>query len=165
MHETPAVTADMVVLPGVLGSRTLRCTEQVRLRSSPAVPRDGCPVARPSPPTLRLPRGRGGLRRKAHAEPLPSFAHRKAPRAFHLSPADRPGLALHYRCCDYAALQSRPPPPWSRDGVSCIMRARITGCFHAGVLASLGHAATGVRAVSGSLRRRAHSEVRQGPPR
>ena len=35
--------------PGVLGSRTLRRTEQVRLRSSPAVPRDGSPVARPSP--------------------------------------------------------------------------------------------------------------------
>jgi len=49
MHEPPAPTADLVVLPGVLGSRTLRRTEQVRLRSSPSVPRDGCPVARPSP--------------------------------------------------------------------------------------------------------------------
>jgi len=33
MHEPPAATADMAVLPGVLGSRTLRRTEQVRLRS------------------------------------------------------------------------------------------------------------------------------------
>ena len=48
MHEPPAAIADLTVLPGVLGSRTLRRTEQVRLRSSPAVPRDGCPVARPS---------------------------------------------------------------------------------------------------------------------
>ena len=50
---------------------TLRRTEQVRLRSSPAVPRDGCPAARPSPrsrygvscimraSTRRLPRGWG----------------------------------------------------------------------------------------------------------
>jgi len=35
MHETPAATADLDVLPGVLGSRTLRRTEQVRLRSEP----------------------------------------------------------------------------------------------------------------------------------
>ena len=35
MHEPPAATADMAVLPGVLGSRTLRRTEQVRLRSDP----------------------------------------------------------------------------------------------------------------------------------
>jgi len=49
MHESPAAIADTAVLPGVLGSRTLRRTEQVRLRSSPAVPRDGCPMARPSP--------------------------------------------------------------------------------------------------------------------
>jgi len=33
MHEPPAATADLAVLPGVLGSRTLRRTEQVRLRS------------------------------------------------------------------------------------------------------------------------------------
>jgi hypothetical protein len=31
MHEPPAPTADMAVLPGVLGSRSLRRTEQVRL--------------------------------------------------------------------------------------------------------------------------------------
>jgi len=31
-HEPPAATAAMAVLPGVLGSRTLRRTEQVRLR-------------------------------------------------------------------------------------------------------------------------------------
>jgi hypothetical protein len=35
MHEPPAPTADLAVLPGVLGSRTLRRTEQVRLRSEP----------------------------------------------------------------------------------------------------------------------------------
>jgi len=35
MHEPPAATADLAVLPGVLGSRTLRRTEQVRLRSEP----------------------------------------------------------------------------------------------------------------------------------
>jgi hypothetical protein len=34
-HEPPAATADMAVLPGVLGSRTLRRTEQVRLRFEP----------------------------------------------------------------------------------------------------------------------------------
>jgi hypothetical protein len=33
MHEPSAATADLAVLPGVLGSRTLRRTEQVRLRS------------------------------------------------------------------------------------------------------------------------------------
>jgi hypothetical protein len=32
-HEPPAATADMAVLPGVLGSRTLRGTDKVRLRS------------------------------------------------------------------------------------------------------------------------------------
>ena len=37
-------TVDMDVLPGVLGSRTLRCTVQVRLGSNPAVPRDGFPA-------------------------------------------------------------------------------------------------------------------------
>jgi len=35
MHESPAATADLAVLPGVLGSRTLRRTKQVRLRSEP----------------------------------------------------------------------------------------------------------------------------------
>jgi hypothetical protein len=35
MHEPSATTADLAVLPGVLGSRTLRRTEQVRLRSEP----------------------------------------------------------------------------------------------------------------------------------
>src|SRR5512139_3304419 len=33
MHEPPAATADLAVLPGVLRSRTLRRTEQVRLSS------------------------------------------------------------------------------------------------------------------------------------
>jgi hypothetical protein len=31
-HESLAPTADLAVLPGVLGSRTLRRTEKVRLR-------------------------------------------------------------------------------------------------------------------------------------
>ena len=39
MHEPPAATADVAVLSGVLGSCTLRRTEQVRLRSEPL--RDG----------------------------------------------------------------------------------------------------------------------------
>ena len=34
-HESPAATADMTVLPRVLGCRTLRRTVQVRLRSNP----------------------------------------------------------------------------------------------------------------------------------
>jgi hypothetical protein len=50
MNSRPGVTAtaDMAVLPGVLECCTLRRTVQVRLGSNPAVPRDGCPVARPS---------------------------------------------------------------------------------------------------------------------
>ena len=49
MNSRLGVTAteDMAVLPGVLGCRTLRRTVQVRFGSNPAVPRDGCPVARP----------------------------------------------------------------------------------------------------------------------
>ena len=45
MHEPPATTADLAVLPGVLGSRTLRRTDKYVSGSSPC----GCPVARPSP--------------------------------------------------------------------------------------------------------------------
>ncbi|MGB5923247.1 MAG: hypothetical protein WBH36_13535, partial [Syntrophobacteria bacterium] len=50
MNSRPGVTAttDMDVLPGVLGCRPLQRTVQVRLGTNPAVPRDGCPVARPS---------------------------------------------------------------------------------------------------------------------
>ncbi len=55
-HEELAATADMTVLPGVLGCSfgfaqdrlPLRRTVQVRLGSNPAVPRDGCPVEQPS---------------------------------------------------------------------------------------------------------------------
>ena len=36
-HELPAATADITVLPGVLGCRTLRRTVQVRLGFDPAV--------------------------------------------------------------------------------------------------------------------------------
>src|SRR5512137_456302 len=45
MHEPPAATADMAVLPGVLGSRTLRRTDKYASGPSPC----GCPVARPPP--------------------------------------------------------------------------------------------------------------------
>ena len=45
-HELLAATADMAVLPGVLGCRTLRRTVQVRLGSNPAVPRDEFPGTR-----------------------------------------------------------------------------------------------------------------------
>jgi len=53
--------------------------------------------------------GRDGLRRKAHPEPLPSLDGRSDPQASHHNPAQRPSLALHYQCRDYAPLQSRPP--------------------------------------------------------
>jgi len=45
MHKPPAMTADMAVLPGVLGSRTLRRTDKYASGPSPC----GYPVARPSP--------------------------------------------------------------------------------------------------------------------
>jgi hypothetical protein len=45
MHEPPATTADMAVLPGVLGSRAFRRTEKYASGPSPC----GYPVARPSP--------------------------------------------------------------------------------------------------------------------
>jgi len=50
MNSRHGVTAttDMAVLYGVLGCRPLRRTVQVLLEANPAVPRDGCPVARPS---------------------------------------------------------------------------------------------------------------------
>ncbi|MEE9527612.1 MAG: hypothetical protein V3W07_08090 [Syntrophobacteria bacterium] len=38
----------MAILPSVLGCRPLQRTVQVRLGTNPAVPRDGCPVGRPS---------------------------------------------------------------------------------------------------------------------
>jgi hypothetical protein len=46
-HEWPAATADMTVLPGVLGCRPLRRTVQVRLGTNPAVPRDELPGGTP----------------------------------------------------------------------------------------------------------------------
>jgi hypothetical protein len=46
-HESLAATTDMVVLPGVLGSRPLRRTVQVRLGTNPAVPRDELPGGTP----------------------------------------------------------------------------------------------------------------------
>jgi hypothetical protein len=59
-HELPATTADMAVLPGVLGCWTLRRNVQVRFKSSPAVPRD-YPVAQPSPLTATAIRETSGL--------------------------------------------------------------------------------------------------------
>ena len=47
-HELPAATTDVGVLPGVLVCRSLQRTVEVRLGTNPAVPRDGCQVARPS---------------------------------------------------------------------------------------------------------------------
>ena len=47
-HESLAATADLTVLPGVLGCRPLRRTVQVRLGTNPAVPRDDCQVVRAS---------------------------------------------------------------------------------------------------------------------
>jgi hypothetical protein len=63
----------------------------------------------PTTPGVRLGktgqrRRQGCLRRKAHPEPLPSLAHRKASRAFHENPAKRPSLSLHY--------QRRDHTPW-----------------------------------------------------
>ena len=60
-------------------------------------------------PQERWHRGAGWSPKQSASEPLPSFAHRKAPQAFHQDPAARPGLALHYQWCDYASLQSRSP--------------------------------------------------------
>jgi hypothetical protein len=47
-ERSAASANNMAVLPGVLGYRPLRRTIVVRLGTNPAVPRDGCPVARPS---------------------------------------------------------------------------------------------------------------------
>ena len=44
-HELPAATADMCVLPGVLGYRTLRRTVQVHLGSNPLRLPDGTPIS------------------------------------------------------------------------------------------------------------------------
>ena len=46
-HELLAATADMAVLPGVLGYRSLRRTTQVHLGTNPAVPRDELPGGTP----------------------------------------------------------------------------------------------------------------------
>ncbi|MDH3952290.1 MAG: hypothetical protein OEV11_14770, partial [Deltaproteobacteria bacterium] len=43
-HESPAATADMAVLPGVLGCRTLRRTVQVRLGSNTLWLPGGTPI-------------------------------------------------------------------------------------------------------------------------
>jgi hypothetical protein len=45
MDEPPAATGDLAVLPGVLGSRTLRRTGQVRLRSEPLRLPGGTPIS------------------------------------------------------------------------------------------------------------------------
>ena len=48
-HESPAATADMAVLPSVLGCRTLRRTVQVRLRSNTLRLPGGTPIFTVSP--------------------------------------------------------------------------------------------------------------------
>jgi len=83
-------------------------------------------------PTLRVHnagrhRRQGGLWRKAHSEPLPSLADRKAPRAFHLNPArkarphsplsmtrSRPGVMPLQTCPPPAGQTSLPPTTISR---------------------------------------------------
>jgi len=52
MHEPPAATADLAVLPGVLGPRSLRRTEQVRLRSEPLRLPGGTTISTISPRRL-----------------------------------------------------------------------------------------------------------------
>jgi len=52
MRESPAAIADPAVLPGVLGSRTLRRTEQVRLRSEPLWLPGGTTISTISPRCL-----------------------------------------------------------------------------------------------------------------
>ena len=48
-HESPAATADMAALPGVLGCRTLRRTVQVRLKSNTLRLPGGTPIFTVSP--------------------------------------------------------------------------------------------------------------------
>ena len=47
---------------------------------------------------------------------------RNASQALHHTDATRPGLPLHYRCRDYAPLQSRPPcrDPWIAAGATTL---------------------------------------------
>ena len=88
MHEPPAASADMAVLPGVLGSRTLRRTEKYASGPSSC----GCPVARPSP---RSPHGVSCIMR---VNPVPAGGgERESPPGWRpcqseASPVDR------YRC-------------------------------------------------------------------
>jgi hypothetical protein len=71
-HESPAAAADLVVLPGVLGCRTMRRTNQVRLRSN----------------TLWLP----GTRRKRLRCAWPTHLHGLATAIHEIS-----GLVLRYQ--------------------------------------------------------------------
>ena len=48
-HKLLTATTDMVVLPGVLGCRTLRCTVQVRLGSNTLRLPGGTPIFMVSP--------------------------------------------------------------------------------------------------------------------
>ncbi|MEJ2234723.1 MAG: hypothetical protein P8X67_12430, partial [Syntrophobacterales bacterium] len=54
-HESPAATADMTVLPRVLGCRTLWRTVQVRLRSNPLRLHGGTSFSTVSRRQLKLP--------------------------------------------------------------------------------------------------------------
>ena len=47
-YESLAAITGMAILLGVLGHWLLRPTVQARLGTNPALPRDECPVARPS---------------------------------------------------------------------------------------------------------------------
>jgi hypothetical protein len=73
----------MVALPGVLGCRPLRRTVQVRLGTNPAVPRDGCPVARP--PRLSEQARDGGQARPSSSRSLRSAKSRKRVPSFVVS--------------------------------------------------------------------------------
>ena len=82
-HESPAATADMVVLPSVLGCNTLRRTVQVRASGPTPC---GCPVARPPrlseqardpPATASHERAGGGQARPSYSRSLRSAQSRK----------------------------------------------------------------------------------------
>jgi hypothetical protein len=122
MHEPPAATADLAVLPGVLGSSFGRlrtsspCDVLNKYASgpSPAMPRDGCPVARSSP------RSRDGVSciMRVKASPLP---HRW-----------RRGLATRHWCrrvrpiCSLGPCEPESCGDCRRDGVD-LARMRAAG--------------------------------------
>jgi hypothetical protein len=117
-HEPPAATVDLAVLlyepeagrPRVFlrqaqDKLTLRRTGQGRLRSEPPWLPGGTTIS--IHPQARQAQGWSATQSACGASTF--RRSQESPRAFHLNPADRPGLTLHYRCRDYAALQSRLP--------------------------------------------------------